>query len=325
MGSLLMFHDVPDLEVLPILRAKVGDRGFDRGDADQISAVGEIYLELVNLDLDDRAAIFQFVRRFGVLGVAHERFALFRSLPGLSSVLPGLAAAWPTEGFDQTAEAAYLEHRGDGPNTTWVETLEEFRFGARVLRDLVTAARIAQLQAPPPAVQWESIPRDALEDKRAELAEWGIELDAVGESVEIFLRQVLTDGLRPFQPRLIYTDEVASSEPVEKAVAVEDEARDLVGQRLRLDELVANELLETPLYAICCLELFNHIVEGAEVKMCASDRCGRPFARQRGRAERGQYRLRGVKFCSTYCARAQAQRAYRRRLRGLSSATSDPD
>jgi hypothetical protein len=282
-----MFLDVPDLEVAPLLRAKAGDREFDRGDADDVSAVGEIYLELINLDLEDEEAILRFVRRFGVLGVAHEHFALVRSLPGLATaILPALAAAWPTERFNQTAED-YLARRGDGSNTDLVETLEEFRFGARVLRDLVTAARISQLHEPPVAVSWESIPEQAMREKRADLADWGIELDAQDESVDIFLRQVLADGLRPFQPRLIYAGQEA-----------------------------ADELGGAPLYAICCLELFNHVVENAQARVCANESCQRPFVRQRGRAEQGQHRRRGVKFCSNHCARAQAQREYRRRLRG---------
>jgi hypothetical protein len=184
-----------------------------------------------------------------------------------------------------------------------VETLEEFRFGARVLRDLAKAAQVVQRETPPPAVfQWESIPEEALTDKRADLAEYGIELDAVSESIDIFLRQVLTDGLRPFRPRLIYG---------RMGLGVDETAE---ASSRRLDEVVADELLEAPLYAVCCLELFNHLVERAQVKLCANERCGRLFARQRGRAEQGQYRLRGVKYCSTYCARAQAQRTYRRRL-----------
>jgi hypothetical protein len=325
MGAWLMLHDVPDLEVIPLLRAEAGDYKFDRGDADEISAVGEIYLELVNLDLEDDEAIFRFVRRFGVLGVAHEHFALFRSLPGLSSVLSVLAAAWPTEGSDQMAEH-YRERRGDGPNTTLVETLEEFRFGARVLRDLVKAARIAQLDTPPAAVHWESVPDEAMNEKRADLAGYGIELDALEESVEIFLRQVLTDGLRPFQPRLLYAYGGGVDEPTEGSGATEDEASDDPGQEpRRLEDDVANDLVEAPLYAVCCLELFNHLMEHAQVRRCANERCGRPFARQRGRAEHGQYRLRGVKYCSTYCARAQAQRAYRRRLSGSASSAGNSD
>jgi hypothetical protein len=287
-GWPLHHYEVPDLEVVPLLRAERGDDAFDRGDADEISAVGEIYLELGKIDLEDENAIFQFVQRFGVLGVVHEHFVLVRSLPGLTSaVLPALAAAWPTGRFNQTVEE-YLERRGDGPNTTLVETLEEFRFGARVLRDLVTAARISQAENPPATAGWESVPEEALNDKRADLADYGIELDPQGEAIDIFLRQVLTDGLRPFQPRVIYA----------------------------VDEAAAVEFIEAPLYAVCCLELFNHLVEHAQISVCANESCGRPFVRQRGRAEQGQHRLRGVKYCSKLCARSQAQREYRRRQRG---------
>jgi hypothetical protein len=292
-GALLMLHEVPDLEVVPLLRAHARVRKFDKGDADEVSAVGEIYLELADLDLDDERAILNFVRRFGVLGVAHEHFALFRTLPGFDSeVLARLAAAWPTERFNQSVED-YLERRGDGPNTTLVETLEEFRFGARVLRDLLTAARVSQLAEPPTAIGWKSIPEDALTAKRAELADYGVELDGYDEAIDIFLRGVLTEGLRPFHPRVLNADDPADS------------------------------FVDAPLYAVCCLELFNHLVEHVDVKVCANETCGRQFARQRGRAEHGQHRTRGVKFCSNQCARAQMQRAYRRRLRATPA--SDPD
>jgi hypothetical protein len=283
-GALSMY-EVPDLEVVPLLRADADAGEFDRDDADEVSALGEIYLELAGLDLDDERAILSFVRRFGVLGVAHEHFALFRALPGLDSdVLPRLAAAWPTERFNQNVED-YLQRRGDGPNTTLVETLEEFRFGARVLRDLVTATRISRLDEPPTAIGWESIPQEALTAKRADHAEYGVELDAHDEAVDIFLRGVLTDGLRPFHPRVLFSADAADA------------------------------FIDAPLYAVCCLELFNHLVEHVDVKVCANETCRRPFIRQRGRAEHGQHRTRGVKFCSSHCARAQAQRAYRRRLK----------
>jgi hypothetical protein len=291
-GVPLPLLDVPDLEDVPLFRAMSGNHKFDRGDADEISAVGEIYLELINLDPEDEEAILRFVRRFGGLGVAHEHFALFRSLPGFATaILPALAAAWPTERFNQTVEH-YLARRGDGPNTHLVETLAEFRLGARVLRDLVTAARISHLDEPPVAVRWESIPEEAMNEKRADLADWGMEFDAQEEAVEIFLRQVLTDGLRPFHPRVVYVGGEA-----------------------------ADPFVAAPLYAVCCLELFNHLVEAAQVRVCANDSCRRPFVRQRGRAEQGQHRTRGVKYCSSHCARAQAQRVYRRRLKASSRHT----
>ncbi|MET7780083.1 hypothetical protein ABZT28_30745 [Streptomyces sp. NPDC005388] len=66
-------------------------------------------------------------------------------------------------------------------------------------------------------------------------------------------------------------------------------------------------------YSVCFLQLYNHLAEGAIVRRCANEPCGRAFVRQRGRAEYGQHRTTGVKYCSRECARAQAQRELRRR------------
>lgn len=67
------------------------------------------------------------------------------------------------------------------------------------------------------------------------------------------------------------------------------------------------------LFSGLCLQLFNLVVENLPVHSCANETCGRRFVRQRGGAEAGQYRTIGVRFCSPSCARAQAQREYRRR------------
>ncbi|MET7765710.1 hypothetical protein ABZS71_28200 [Streptomyces sp. NPDC005393] len=66
-------------------------------------------------------------------------------------------------------------------------------------------------------------------------------------------------------------------------------------------------------YSVAFLQLYNHLVEGALVRRCANETCRQNFVRQRGRAEYGQNRTSGVKYCSRECARAQAQRALRRR------------
>jgi hypothetical protein len=73
-----------------------------------------------------------------------------------------------------------------------------------------------------------------------------------------------------------------------------------------------------PLYAICALELFNHIVDNARYHTCANDRCRRTFVYQHGRSEKGQRRSHGVLYCTPDCARATAQREYRRRQRRAS-------
>ena len=73
--------------------------------------------------------------------------------------------------------------------------------------------------------------------------------------------------------------------------------------------------IELSLYSILCLELFNHMAEASEYRVCANETCGRFFVRQSGRALHGQHRSKGVKYCSAECAKAQAQRQYRRRNR----------
>jgi len=64
---------------------------------------------------------------------------------------------------------------------------------------------------------------------------------------------------------------------------------------------------ELNLHTLCCLELFNHVATNTDFLRCANESCKRLFARD----ERG--RRRGMRYCSRTCARAQAQREFRRR------------
>jgi hypothetical protein len=54
------------------------------------------------------------------------------------------------------------------------------------------------------------------------------------------------------------------------------------------------------------------VVESAGYHRCENESCRGFFFRQRDRAAYGQYRKKGVIYCSTDCARAQEQRKLRR-------------
>ena len=106
------------------------------------------------------------------------------------------------------------------------------------------------------------------------------------ETEMVKLGIVITDLMSPFTPVLI-------------AAGAEDEPwSPTEEQSPRLENVLA-------------LQMFNHIAEGDVYHLCEFD--NRLFVHQRGRAESGQHRSVGVKFCSTQCAQSQASRDYRRR------------
>ena len=64
-------------------------------------------------------------------------------------------------------------------------------------------------------------------------------------------------------------------------------------------------------YQAACLQLFNHIAEGARLKRCENGPCGRLFYRQRSQSEHSQQRMES-KYCTPECGQAERQRRYRR-------------
>jgi hypothetical protein len=155
------------------------------------------------------------------------------------------------------------------------ETLTDFRWGATAIRDLVAARRVVDGDLDPMDHAWESPVWDFVPQDGTEELPW-----EAGQTFN-FLRTALNYGLQAFTPALLDGDE--------------------------------QPFPDYSLYQLCCLELFNHIVESAPYRHCENETCGRLFVRQSGRSAHGQHRTRGVKYCSASCARAQAQRQYRRR------------
>ncbi|MFJ3311069.1 hypothetical protein ACIPSA_50740, partial [Streptomyces sp. NPDC086549] len=76
--------------------------------------------------------------------------------------------------------------------------------------------------------------------------------------------------------------------------------------------------------SVVFLQLYNHLAEDATIRQCANETGRRNFVRQRGRAEYGQNRTSGIKYCTRECARAQAQREHRRRRKQAKPALPNP-
>jgi hypothetical protein len=65
--------------------------------------------------------------------------------------------------------------------------------------------------------------------------------------------------------------------------------------------------------AVLALQLANAFIDDVPLRHCRSETCGQLFMRQLGTAVHEQYRTSGVDYCSGSCAKAQANREYRRR------------
>jgi hypothetical protein len=260
---------------------------------------GETYLRLAAVDLDDPQAILAFVQEYSVLGgwelyvavtdMAYRIANLFRprlDFEGENArkryalaadhARTGSGDAWPTE--------VYREH--------FAETLEEFRFAARLLIDLTTAWRMYKEGAPAGEIDW--------------LSPVTSDEELIGEFPEVLLTRVLREAfLEPFIPYLMFrwephvpSERLFDHPPGEHPVKVDPKRRPVTNR----------------LYPILALELFNHIVENADYRLCANERCQqRVFVRRQG--SKGQHRSKGVRFCSYDCAHATAQRQYRRQLK----------
>lgn len=274
------------------------DRRFRRWDREERAGRGETYLHLADLDLDDVDDVLDFVSTFGVLdvraldaprierqwfSVAAPRSTLFRALRHY----PGFGDGQRSSSFDEQllapTFAACKAEREAAPVWIISETLTEFRWAARALRDLRTAWSCLRAGADPRKAVWEN-PR----------------MPSRGDSVELavsvtasFFELTMSDALEGFSPRLWLRD----------------------GAKRRAFHGAPSDPgpADCTLFETLVLELFRHVAEGASYKRCANESCAQLFVRQEGGAAHGQSRMTGVLYCSRRCAKAVAQRRLRRR------------
>jgi hypothetical protein len=106
----------------------------------------------------------------------------------------------------------------------------------------------------------------------------------------------LSIGLRPFQATVEHVDASGKAHPVGGTV---------------------------DLYSAACLQVFNLIVGECNAVRCENETCEHVFAHQLGGSQFGQHRSKGLRFCTPECARAQTQRAYRRRRKAAAKSKED--
>jgi hypothetical protein len=314
-------------------------------DEEPITSTGETYLHLRAVDLDDREAIERFVARFGPLGGQAAAMRLSAGSGG-DPIGPGYVMGSSYGRPDDRREdnrkrralraAIMQEHprvvqRG---GRTWkefldvqvawspsvVETLTEFRYAAACLHDLTDAWLALRNGNDPSELPWRSLADRSHVAMNAYNATghlmWALErlLEDFSPRLEVemeFSPPIDEPNLEePLGPEDSIEVETLFPEPID-----ESDLDELYGPADSMEVSGVRQPLEAPLYAICALELFNHIVENADYWICANERCSRTFVRQEGRSQKGQHRSRGVRYCSAGCARAAAQRAYRRRKR----------
>lgn len=262
-------------------------------EVDASSHLGEIYLKLYALDLEDPPAILAFAREYGI----PSGTLVYSALAHSSWFSPLFSPHVDIQARDAILHGdPALQRSMDIASPAWelteIVTLESFRFAARLLRDLTNA--------------WRLVKSDAGLEISSHRWELAYPIDDATKRSRFFALTLLGFGLTPllarFHPYLAGASEPLDAEP-------EEPTTPNAGVHLK----AASSLAFAHLAEFCALELFNHIAASEAHRHCQN--CGQLFVRQYGRAEHGQSRLQGVMYCSRLCAQAKASRDYRQRRR----------
>jgi len=192
--------------------------------------------------------------------------------------IPNRPAAKGAEPGLQLELEPWIEHEidaGQRAHPSWVH-IEEARLAARALRATIDT--------------WEAL-RSSKSMRWIEAA-WDRQRLAAPVDVSqarAWVAAVVNSGLAVFHPRLILN--------------FRDDPK----------ETRANQL-KPHAYEVMCAQLFNHIRENLPYRYCENETCRTRFVRQRGRARPGRGHT-DAKYCTTSCAKAQAQRERRQQQR----------
>jgi hypothetical protein len=313
------------------LRDDVLAEGASSVEALPVDPPGELYLDLVNLDLRDEDAILDFVRCVGPIGGGFSasseegRFAeailavsgrlgqgrknaarrfkrrrkewsdYYRAILGSDDHVADFAAGYMSEHFVD-----------DG------ETLDEFRAGAGCFRDIFRCYRWLADGAVP--TDWESPVWDEARELRPRRP-----LDA-----SVLLTQQLSNALVEFPPVLgmlngLWVDDRELARIGAAALPflpgqdlVPGEERAVLEAEYRYGQGVLTYHHDA--YSVCCVQLFNHIVTRSEVRLCKNDDC--PNLYVKGYQRDGTLRRRDSDWCSQTCQDRARKRRERSPTRG---------
>ena len=253
----------------------------------------EFYLrEFMRLDIsppDD--AISEWINHTGLV---------FSGGSSTADTPSGWLGAFAVNSLRESGRLSQIEQRREDLKaraTYGFETFDEIRRGVAWLRDLtrmwIAFSYVGSFRT---EALWES-------------EEHGIARPRTEDDARHAFASGLSAAMRPFSPRLIYRqlDIYRTPSPLRPSVQG-------VTKPQRAARETALDFHMPPLYSVIALQLYNHVVERATYKECASETCSNLFVRQvrQGKAKYAPH-IEGVKFCSRRCAQAQSQREWRRR------------